>query len=141
VKKLLIPIVIAIVVGGGVGGYFLFAKKPHAEAKEVKQEGHGKTVELEEFVVNLSDKIRPHYLKVTIALEAPGEADIEKLKEATPYIRDVALMILTKRKYEDLLTEEGKCALKQELLTRIQEVAEKRGTKVSSILFTSFVMD
>jgi len=140
-KKLLIPILIVILVGGGAGAYFLIFKSSKPNRQKVESKEQGETVELSEFIVNLSDKLRPHYLKVTLALEVPDAASAEKVKSASPYIRDAMLMTLSKQNYEALLTEDGKKGLREELLLRTQEVMKESGAKVSNILFTSFVMD
>ncbi|NIM06534.1 MAG: flagellar basal body protein FliL [Armatimonadetes bacterium] len=148
-NKLVIAIVSVLVLAGGGGAYFfLFLPQgSHAKPKEKTertQAGHSETsetVELPEFVVNLSDKARPHYLKISVALEVPDSESAEKIREASPYLRDSMLICLSRQQYAVLLEEAGKKELKQDLLIRAQQIAEPRGAKVSGILFTSFVMD
>ena len=142
-KKLLLIILVVVLMAGGGGGYFFFSKGASAKQteKKVETEKSSTTLELPEFVVNLQDKLRSHYLKAIVVLEISGGGESEKLKELTPYLRDVVITTLSKQEYDVLLTEQGKSELKRELLVRVQKVADKADAKVSSVLFTSFVMD
>ena len=144
-KKLLLIILVVVLMGGGGGGYFIFSKSASAKQTEKKAETEKtrtklELLELPEFVVNLQDKLRSHYLKTTVVLEISGGGS-EKLKELTPYLRDAVITTLSRQEYELLLTERGKSELKRELLVCIQKLADKADAKVSNVLFTSFVMD
>jgi flagellar basal body-associated protein FliL len=140
-KKLVLLLLPVLLLAGGAGAYFTLSKsaKPHKKAGAAQ--APAETVTLDEFVANLADLARPHYLKLTLALEVDGGKAQEKVKEAGPYLRDVILMTLCKQKYADLLSEAGKRSLKRELLASVGRVLEKRETNVTDILFTSFVMD
>lgn len=146
-KNVIIILLVAIILLLGVGGYFLFAKSgnsAYAESEPETPKYPAETVELPEFIVNLADKGRPHYLKATIVIEVRGPESHEKVKHFGPYIRDRMLSTLSKQNYQDLLTQQGKDQLRTELLHCTQQVLnrdEDSELEVSDILFTSFVMD
>lgn len=136
--KLILVVLIAAVIGGGAFYKLSGAGKKHAH-QEIK--GPTETIELPEFVVNLADINRPHYLKITIAVEVEGEGAGEKVKEVTPHIRDAVITVLGRYMYSTLLTAGGKTHLRQELLRCARRSLEPEEITVSNVLITAFVMD
>jgi flagellar protein FliL len=143
-KKSLLIIVVAVGLLGGGGAFFLVSHGGKSKKKEAPKVPPV-TVKLDEFVANLADKTTAHYIKLSMAMEIEGAGGEEKvaaaIKEQTPYIRDSALMILSKQKYNDLLSEDGKTALKKQLKEAFQETLKEQELKVSNILFTDMVLD
>jgi flagellar basal body-associated protein FliL len=98
------------------------------------------TVPLEEFTVNLADTNRGHYLKISLALEVPGEEAAKKVAEYKPQINDAVITTLTRQYYDTLQSPEGKTRLKQQLKEQTDAVLRKAGVAVVNVLFTQFVM-
>jgi flagellar protein FliL len=143
-KKSLLIIIIAVGLLGGGGAFFLVSHAGKSKKKEAPKTPPV-TVKLDEFVANLADKSTAHYIKLSLALEieSAGGAEkvVEAIKEETPYLRDRALMILSQQKYDELLSESGKAALKKELKEAFGEILKEKELKVNDILFTDIVLD
>lgn len=124
--KLIVIILLAIVLGGG--GFFgmkiMGAKKAKPSAPKV-----GAVVQLEEFLVNLSDQ--KTFLKCQIALgfqegfEFHGGAGGHAEGDTPPELirlRDAIISVLTSKKPKDVATPAGKDKLKAELIAAINKV-------------------
>lgn len=98
----------------------------------------GPTKRLETFIVNLADKGGTRYLRVSMDLELENEEAVEVIEKRLPKIRDAILMILPTKKYEDIATVEGKSALRNEMLTKINELMKPE--EIKNIYFTEFVV-
>lgn len=146
---ILIGAFLLIVVAMG-GGFFMMWNKMssmNAQNSEVVESGTeaekvvetmGPTKKLDTFIVNLADKGGERYLRVSMNLELEKEETVEVVGKILPKIRDAILMILPTKKYEDIGTVEGKSALRNEMLTKINELM-KPG-KIKNIYFTEFVV-
>jgi flagellar FliL protein len=98
----------------------------------------GPTKRLETFIVNLADKGGKRYLRVSMDLELEKEDTVKVVEKRLPKIRDAILMILPTKKYEDIGTVEGKSALRNEILTKINELMKSE--EIKNIYFTEFVV-
>ncbi len=146
---ILIGAFLLIVVAMG-GGFFMMWNKMssmNAQNSEVVESGTeaeevvetmGPTKKLETFIVNLADKGGERYLRVSMNLELEKEETVEVVGKILPKIRDAILMILPTKKYEDIGTVEGKSALRNEMLTKINEIMKPE--KIKNIYFTEFVV-
>jgi len=146
---ILIGAFLLIVVAMG-GGFFMMWNKMssmNAQNSEVVESGTeaeevvetmGPTKKLETFIVNLADKGGERYLRVSMNLELEKEETVEVVGKILPKIRDAILMILPTKKYEDIGTVEGKSALRNEMLTKINELMKPE--KIKNIYFTEFVV-
>ena len=138
-KKLIIIIVAALLVlvlGGGAAAFFMMkshadaeadaegedteqvepvkkSKKP--EAKKGEHQGPPTFVPLEPFVVNLADKEVERYAQVGINLQVDDPKVAEEMKGYMPAIRNAVLMILAHKSAEDILSNEGKQKLAEEI--------------------------
>lgn len=139
-KKLIIIIVAALLVlvlGGGAAAFFMM--KSHADAEASAEEGedgeqaepakkakkaeakkeehHGPPtfVPLDPFVVNLADKDVERYAQVGINLQVDDPKVAEEMKGYMPAIRNAVLMILAHKSAEDILSNEGKQKLAEEI--------------------------
>jgi len=142
--KLPIVIIIVVVLVLALGaGAFAFLKMSHkSKAPEKKEPVKTAQWELGEFLVNLADPGDPRYLKVNLVAEieddgkkrgGEGAGDPEEAKA-----KDAVICALSKHRMNDLLTNQGKDALKSELKSALNEAIE--GTKVVDVYFTSFAM-
>lgn len=139
-KKLIIIIVAAVlvlVIGGGAAAFFMM--KSHADAEAAAEEGedaeHAEPVKkakkaepkkdenagpptfvpLDPFVVNLADKDVERYAQVGINLQVDDPKVAEQMKVYMPAIRNAVLMILSHKSAEDILSNEGKKKLADEI--------------------------
>jgi flagellar protein FliL len=140
--KLLLIIVLAVAAGGG-GAYFYFMKATPAHAKEAEPEPPPPTgiVALEPFVVNLADTGATRFLRVTLSLVLPEEAQAKEIEEHAiekARVRSAILELLAEQHAEKLVTPEGKEELKKTIAERIEHAAHE--LKVVDVLFSEFVI-
>jgi flagellar FliL protein len=164
--KLLIILVAALVLalGGGGAAYFFMGRGDAAKGKAAKAggeghaEGHGEDAEegeghepavvaLPTFTVNLADKDAPRYLRTTVSLlikDAEKAATLsggdhkpagEPVRIAMA--RSAILELLTTKTAEELMSAEGKTALKKEIAARASDAFR---FKVNDVLLAEFVV-
>jgi flagellar FliL protein len=135
-KKLIIIVAAAVVLllGGGGGVLLLMKKQSDAHAAAAADEededgGHSKPapkakdgkavpptfLPLEQFVVNLADRDTDKFAQVAISLQIDDPKVADQLKAYLPAVRSTILMILTRKSSKELLSEEGKQKLKEEI--------------------------
>jgi len=95
-------------------------------------------LKLEPFIVNLKGNGMKRYLKTTIAIEVEEREVKQELEMLTPKLRDTILFVLTSKSYNDLFSNEGKIALKHELIAHINRIL-KSGT-IKAIYITDFII-
>ncbi|BAI81172.1 flagellar FliL protein [Deferribacter desulfuricans SSM1] len=142
---IIIILVVLLIVGGGAAYFFVLKPKADnkaeaaaAKKKEVKAEpAIGPLYSLDTFIVNLADPGGTRYLKVTMQLELDSEKVQEEMEKRKPQIRDVILTVLSSKTYAEVSTAQGKLALKQELIRRINLILTTGSVK--NIYFTEFV--
>ena len=146
---ILIGVFLLVVVAMG-GGFFMMWNKISSmnvvNSEETENETEveeaaetvGPTKKLETFIVNLADKGGTRYLRMSMDLELETEETGQKVDKILPKIRDAILMILPTKKYEDIGTVEGKSTLRNEMLTKINELMVPE--KIKNIYFTEFVV-
>ena len=98
----------------------------------------GPLFSLDTFIVNLADAGRSRYLRVTMDLELADSSDAGKLTERLPQIRDSILMILPSKQFDDIAGMEGKIALRDEILGKLNSLFGNE--VVTNIFFTEFVV-
>lgn len=138
-KKLLLTaltVVIGIVLG--IGGTiaaqtFIFKKPAVAESSQPKPKKDGPVVPIGEFIVNLQ---HGSILKTSIALEGVDTKAGETLKTKDAFLKDRVNLVLSDKSLADVQTPEAREKLKQELIVKLNEVAED---KIQDVLFQSFV--
>lgn len=146
---ILIGVFLLVVVAMG-GGFFMMWNKMSSmnvvNSEEVENETEveedvetmGPTKKLETFIVNLADKGGTRYLRVSMDLELENEEAVKVVEKRLPKIRDAILMILPTKKYEDIGTVEGKSVLRNEMLTKLNELMKPE--EIRNIYFTEFVV-
>jgi flagellar FliL protein len=98
----------------------------------------GPLYSLDSFIVNLADAGRSRYLRVTMDLELAASTDAGELSERLPQIRDSILMILPSKQFDDIASMEGKVALRDEIIAKLNSLFPK--DVVTNIFFTEFVV-
>jgi flagellar FliL protein len=142
---LLIVIVGVAMLAGGSGAtyFFLVRGKSASAAPKVEKPAPESTVHLESFTVNLNDPDETHFLRVTMDLsvgKAPKAEAKEGSDDAFPMAktRDTIISVLTAAKANDLLTPEGKAALKKNVLSALQQRVSEIDPK--DVYFTEFLV-
>ena len=142
---LMVIIIVALVIclAGGAFAFLKMRGKLKLGGGEAKHEKKVElsTWQLEEFVVNLADCGEPRYLKLNVVLEIEGGKAKHGEGGASPEearARDAIITVVSKKRYSDLISEDGKTRLKAELKSALNEALDE--TKVANIYFTSFAM-
>ncbi|SPD74017.1 Flagellar protein FliL [uncultured Desulfobacterium sp.] len=147
-KPMLLIIIISVaflfLMGGGF--YFLWHKvtpeEPKTEQKkdEVKEEKDEvkPMYALTPFIVNLADQDVTRYMRITMELELAGEETTAEVEKRLPQIRDAILTIIPSKTAKDISSVEGKTALRDEIIQRLNSFIKKG--KITNIYFTEFVI-
>jgi flagellar FliL protein len=132
----------------GAGFFILWSKMASAPqtvaagqqnvAEEVPENTIGPLFSLSTFIVNLADQGGKRYLRITIDLELTDEKIKEKLEKRLPQIRDQVLMIIPSKTFEELSSSQGKSALRDELIIKLNGLL--KNDYVKNIYFTEFVI-
>ncbi len=84
------------------------------EAKE------GVLAGLDEMIITLrSDNGATHYLRTNVSLEVADQKFSKVVEERKPQLRDVAILVLSSRTADELLTPEGKDSVTKEIQQRL----------------------
>jgi len=143
----LIVAVLLVVTVGLAGGFFMMWNKlsdlntqanAAAQDQQVQTPALGTLFPLDTFIVNLADQERSRYLRVTMDLELLAPADSEKLNQRLPQVRDRILMLLPSKRFADIASTEGKTALRDEMIGKLNGLFP--GTVIKNIFFTEFVV-
>jgi flagellar FliL protein len=146
---LIIIISIAVLFMGMVGaGFYILWNKisqvpldPSKVAEmpvEEEENAIGPLYALDTMIVNLSDHGGKRYLRVTMALELSDPESVATVESRLPQIRDAVLMILPTKTYDDVSTTDGKIALRNQVMEKINDLMTKG--RVNNIYFTEFVV-
>ncbi len=116
----------------------IIAGEKEAQKKEAEEPNFiGKLIPLEQFLVNLSDARGQKLVKVNMELEVSTDdvqKEIEKLK---PRIRDVIIILLSSKSYEQVASKEGKDALRDEIRDSVNLFLTKG--QIHRVYFTEFI--
>ncbi len=148
-KKGKLPLILGAVgalaaVGGGA--YWFMRPAPadateaHEEAPAHEEEAAG-VLAFDPFVVNLADGEGSRFLKVTVQLVVPGAETVAEIQEDAVQmvrLRSDLLDLLSEQSSEELVTAEGKLALKEAIAERAAVVLEPH--EVSDVLFSDFLV-
>lgn len=162
-KKSMLPLIIGgvvVLLAAAGGGAWWFLRGTPAEAKAEKA-GHGEggehgdegeapaedaepqgVVALEPFVVNLADQDATRFLRLTLKLVIPEEhaKEVEESEVAKARVRSSILEFLALQNADELVTPEGKTALKKEISTRARKAMAIKGMHITDVLFSEFVV-
>lgn len=103
--------------------------------------GEGKMglfVSLDPFIVNLASDAGKRYLKVTMQLELARPEMTNEVNNRMPQIKDAIITVLSSKPAEELLTIEGKFRLKEQVLTRVNNLLTSGVVK--NVFFVEFVI-
>ena len=115
------------------------ANAPVEEEQPVEEEvSMGPIYKLDTMIVNLADKGGKRYLRTTLEMELSAPELVEEIEKRMPQLRDSILMILPSKTYDSISTTEGKIALRDEIITKLNSFL-KTGT-ITTIYFSEFVV-
>ena len=148
-KLIIIGVAVLVVLIGGIIGFLLIGKGSDEKAgddasalgemaKIDDENAVGLIFPLETFVVNLNDTGGKRYLKTRLELEYIRMEAKEELTARMPQMRDVVLLSLSSKTMEEIQGIEGKIALRNELILRINQILKK--WKIRNLYFTEFVI-
>ncbi|MGD2036883.1 MAG: flagellar basal body-associated FliL family protein [Desulfobacterales bacterium] len=145
---LLVAVLLVLTVGLTAGFFMMWSKLSTlntvgntavaAQNGQAQSATLGPLFSLDTFIVNLADAGRSRYLRVTMDLELAAAADAAKLTKKLPQIRDSILMILPSKQFDDIASMEGKIALRDEIIAKLNSLFAR--TVVTNIFFTEFVV-
>jgi flagellar FliL protein len=98
----------------------------------------GPTYHLDPFIVNLADEGGKRFLRVTMELEVKNAEMVNNVESHLPRIKDTILMVLPTKKYADLHTVDGKVALRDQIMKKINGFL--KDAPITHIYFTEFVI-
>ena len=148
-KKLVLFIVLPLLLlcGGGATAYFLgfldglLGKEETMTEHEIEAQELQSSVffDLQEMLVNLNTGGRKtHYLKISVSLEVGSDDDVAQLQRVMPRIVDSFQVYLRELRIEDLHGSAGLQRLREELLLRVNTVAQP--TVVRDVLFREMLV-
>jgi len=142
---IVLALLIVVLAGGGGAAYWFLLRGTPAEAAEAEHEPEAPpatgVVPLEPFVVNLADPGVSRFLRVTLALVVADEAIAKELHEdevALLRIRSAIIDLLSQTQASELVTPEGKAALKTSIAEGATHAAHE--LEVADVLFAEFIV-
>lgn len=116
---------------------------PKGQSKSPKERSNdflnvGPMYPLDQFVVNLLSESGSRFLKLELNLELDNEKLSPEIDGKKPLIRDIIIRTLTSKTYEDISTAKGKERLKDEIVSRLNEVL--RDGYIKNVYFTDFIV-
>jgi flagellar FliL protein len=142
-------IILVLVIAGFLAYLFFFSNKSATQTGNVMSpevqttpsskdpSNIGPLYSFDTFIVNLADPGGTRYLKVSMQAEVDSNKVIEEIEKRKPQVRDLVLTVLSSKTYAEVSTPQGKIALKQEIIRRLNLILTT-GT-VRNIYFTEFV--
>ncbi len=112
------------------------AEAQHKEEHEEK-EVVGKVIPLETFIVNLAGSKGRKVAKVNMELELKGDKTSEEIEKRKAQVRDIIIIILSSKTYEEVSSREGKDNLRNEIKDTINSFLVSG--KISNVFFTEFI--
>jgi flagellar FliL protein len=144
-KKSTLPMIVVAVLAtaaGGGGAYWYTHRTGRAvPAAEHARGAERGIVQFQPFVVNLADPNASRFLRVTLQLVVLDEEEAKHVLE-TPVVlaqaRSAILELLTLQTADQLVTPDGKTALKKAIAERVSAAIDS--VKVLDVLFSDFVV-
>jgi flagellar FliL protein len=141
---LLITVIVLVAGGGGAAFYFWKAAAAPAGGAEARKEATPEAdgvIALDPFLVNLADEEGHTYLRVTLKLLVTNEDQVALFEEKAvikSMVRSAILETLAVQTAEQLVTPQGKAALREAITKKI--AALKQRIDVHDVLFSDFVV-
>ena len=126
---------VALGTGGTIGiQKFFFKSSEEGSTTHVKEtKKSGPLLPIGEFTVNLQGG---SFLKTSITVQVIDEEAGEHLKEEDAFLKDRVNTVLANKSLEDVKSSAGREKLREELVEKLNEVAENQ---ITDVLFLSLV--
>jgi len=99
----------------------------------------GKLVPMETFLVNLAGTHGNKLAKINMELEVDGPKVEEEIEKRKPQIRDIIIILLSSKTYDQVTTREGKESLRDEVRETVNSFLVKG--KIKKVYFTDFIVN
>ncbi len=129
---------IAVVVGNILSGKSESKTEIVEEGEDEEGLDRGNIVMLEDLVVNLKERDRLYYLKVSIGLEVASSEMLDEVEKRQAPMRDIVISTLSGNSIDDFDTIEERNALKVELHKQLSKSLESGD--LLNIYFSDFVI-
>jgi len=106
---------------------------------EEHQEYIGKLIPMETFLVNLAGTRGNKLVKINMELEVDGGKVEEEIEKRKPQIRDIIIILLSSKTYDQVTTKEGKEFLRDEVRETVNSFLVKG--KIKKVYFTDFIVN
>jgi len=147
----LILLVLVLAVGGFIAWKLMGMEQPaeqaisaieqtdETEIPEAEDDNTGPPVlmDIDNITVNLADTDQSRFLRTKIKLEVRNEEAQAKVTASMVKINDLVITILSSKKFSDIRTPQGKYALKEDLIYRMNRAVG--GKPIKNLYFTDFV--
>jgi flagellar FliL protein len=143
-SKMLIGVLVGVILvgAGGAGAWFMLGTQaaPAQAAAPVPEKPIFVTVE--PITVNLQEEGRPKFLHLGMTLRVRDERSRAQVAEFMPELRSRALLMLSNRKPETLVSTEDKSRLAEEIRTELNRpLAENMPAQgIAGVSFNTFVV-
>lgn len=97
----------------------------------------GRLIPLETFLVNLAGSRGQKLVKINMEIEVNNDEVQKEIEKLKPKIRDIIIIIVSGKSYQQLSTSEGKDNLRQEIRDQVNLFLTKG--KINSVFFTEFL--
>ncbi len=146
-KKLIIIIALVglVLIGASVGLTIFLLGDKGGEEEVVEETVLSQPIylPLEKMVINFTDKGPARFLQVEMQVMSRDQAVLDAVTAHMPVIRNDLLVLLGGVTYEQVSSQEGKEALREQLLEHIQSILAEHAeieSGLEGVYFTSFVM-
>lgn len=167
-KMMLIIIIVVVLLAGGAGAYFFLMGDSDApvaedgtELTDTESEGEGGDPDAEgqdapgasigtalyvamprPFIFNVPGSGRDRLVQIKVQLMVRGTDNEETAKMHIPMIEGTLLKVFSTANADDLVTEAGKVALREQAVRAVQKAMQEIASSdvVEQVLFTGFVM-
>lgn len=99
----------------------------------------GRLIPLEEFLVNLAGSRGQKLLKINMELEVNNDEVPKEIEKLKPKIRDIIIMILSGKSYNQLASKEGKDSLREEIRHQVNLFLTKG--QINRVYFTELLFN
>jgi flagellar FliL protein len=122
------------------GGFFAWTKyfRPAPQEQSSPAQEQAITYEMGSFLVNLSDPGGKRYLKVAMQFVVSHPRVGQEIALRNVEVRDMILMLLSSKEYDEIGNATGKLTLKRDLMARINKLL--RDGQIKEIYFTEFLV-
>lgn len=157
-KMMIIVIAAVVVIAGAAAAFFLLGGSDESELDDPVEEEVQQQVQMDigstkvgtalyvamprPFVFNVPGSGRDRLVQINVQLMVRGTDNEETAKMHVPRIEGTLLRVFSSSNADDLVTEAGKIAIKEQSLREVQKALQEVAGNpvVEQILFTGFVM-